>query len=317
MLLAEKRRIDALHYQMATRIAAAYRGHLDRRAASVERCLKRIRNTSRILLLEALRNRKGVKVFWYKRKEELRLLYRDYRLLVSRLGNDPPLHRVEANIHRLFDNIDRIEGAYATIIQKRVRGIIGRAFMRELRAEKFYLFAKQNAAAFTIQKTVRGWTHRRFSKKLRILHKRDRFVQRFQEEITQQRRKTRGRGLQAQVTRAYVHGRKHEKMARLLGRIPYARPRTSIYRDDAGKLDLEVACRRMVEHDKRIRQEEAARTLARSHRQIMVLSKFQEHPSYATYFNSAGNNVQPKSNKFLDELNKYRRLRNHTYDIRL
>ena len=310
VLVEEKRRMDELHYRMASKIAAAYRGHLDRRAAHVERCLKRIRNTSRILLAEAMRKRKGVKVFWYKRKEELKLLYRDYRLLVSRLGNDPPLHRVELNIHRIYENVDRIEGSYATLIQKHFRGVIGRTFIRELRAEKFYLFAKKNAAAFTIQKSVRGWNHRRFANRMDVLHRRESYVERFHKEVLDRRRLAERKRLREQVTRNYVHGRKLQNMARLLGKVPYARSRAEIYRDGtSAKLDLDRACNHMLAHDLEMRQEEASQALAHSKRSVFAHVKRLQHDAYAAYFTPTGGGAKKKTSNFKRELERYRRMR--------
>ncbi|GBG28407.1 Hypothetical Protein FCC1311_046302 [Hondaea fermentalgiana] len=122
----EKREHEALLFRSAARIAAVFRGRRDRRVARVERGLRRIDGTHKIVMMEALRPRKGMRVFWYKRKEEIKLLHRDYRILVERTGNDPPLHIVEKNIIELARRVHEIECQRAARIQCRVRGMIGR-----------------------------------------------------------------------------------------------------------------------------------------------------------------------------------------------
>jgi len=165
--LAEQREKFALEARCATLISSSYRGYLGRRRAMVEKCLRRIRNAHPRILRNGLHAR-GNRVFWYRRKPELDLLYRNYRLLVSRTGHEPPLHQVEANIIEIERRVVAGEDEEATIIQARVRGVLGRRFIREYRAEMARLMYLRTSAAFFIQ-----FVYRRFQKVKRALEERN------------------------------------------------------------------------------------------------------------------------------------------------
>ena len=98
----------------------------------------------------------------------------DYRLLVRRTGNQPPLHKVEWNIHEIARRIYAMQCARATIIQRRMRGIIGRSFIRDYRRERSRLYAIHTAAALKVQRAYRAWEGRKAGRaqKLGVLRQR-------------------------------------------------------------------------------------------------------------------------------------------------
>merc|ERR1711969_360103 len=77
-------------FRASQRVQANYRGTLDRRAFVTERHLKRIHEAHPKVMKEALKKKFGEHVFWYDREAELKLLFKDYRLLVQRTGYQPP-----------------------------------------------------------------------------------------------------------------------------------------------------------------------------------------------------------------------------------
>jgi len=92
------------------------------RCVRVHVCVGTSQNTVPAVIAEALRMRssdgKRRHIFWYKRKAERALIFRDYRLFVDRTGNMPPLHVVEANYIELEARIHTLEMQAANIVQK-------------------------------------------------------------------------------------------------------------------------------------------------------------------------------------------------------
>ena len=113
-----KEDFENLLFNSATRVQTRYRGLLDRRKAKVQASLKLIMEADPKLMREAFIHRfGGMKVFWYKTRAEQELLYKDYRTLVRRTGNNPPLEKVEANIHEIARRIFTQQCIRATKIQ--------------------------------------------------------------------------------------------------------------------------------------------------------------------------------------------------------
>ena len=111
-------------------IQSQYRGHLDRRTGITKLSLQLISKAHTRLHREALRNRFGArKVFWFKRKAELKLLFQDYRVLVQRLGNKPDRLTMEWNCQEIARRIFQMQTVYAIKIQRLARGIFGRILL--------------------------------------------------------------------------------------------------------------------------------------------------------------------------------------------
>ena len=142
-------------------IQSQYRGRLGRREGVAELALAWINNAHDKLLKLALVNRFGLrKVFWFKSKSELKLVFKDYKLLCARLGNEPPVYSLEWNVGEIARRIYKLQCAYATRIQKIFRGLLGRNFIRLYRRERARLWRIQAAGTFIIQRTYRGWWFR-------------------------------------------------------------------------------------------------------------------------------------------------------------
>eukprot|EP00924_Labyrinthula_sp_SR-Ha-C_P015624 augustus_masked-scaffold_4-processed-gene-5.6-mRNA-1 protein AED:1.00 eAED:1.00 QI:0/0/0/0/1/1/3/0/1026 len=154
-LLMEKIKRRQLLKFSATKIQSAYRGRLDMRRFRTLKNLKRISNAHETVLREATKRRRGSTVFWYKRRDHVGQLYKDYRVLVQRTGFIPPLHEVEKNIQQVRNNVHSLECQKATFIQKYYRGSLGRTLMREYRIELHWLIEREYNAVFQIQMCYR------------------------------------------------------------------------------------------------------------------------------------------------------------------
>jgi len=82
-------------------IEAVLRGRLGRRKARTCAYLNYVQKAHPISLSKALSLGGEFKVFWYKSKEQIRLLFNDYLVLVERTGFVPPRYVVEANIQEI------------------------------------------------------------------------------------------------------------------------------------------------------------------------------------------------------------------------
>ena len=300
---------NALVFRSSSMMAAVYRGRLDRRAARVERDLKRIRATHRTVMREALRKQRGQPVFWYKRKVELELLYTNYRLLVQRTGNYPPLHRVEANIARIAERIHKIECRYASTIQKRVRGLIGRKFIRQYRIEQAHVRAVRSNACFHIQRAYHAWIGRNLWKAQRKRVRRRELLQRYREEKQEELYCKERESQMIKLRREYAVERAEENAAKLSGKVAYTRERGKLaafkaspyghHKVDASSiafLNSEIA---------QLNKLGSARMNLASNQQRME-DKIKSNPGFSGYYKkelSAGKST------FMKELEKYKLFR--------
>lgn len=87
VLREQRRREELRRFRAAAHIQSRVRGRLDRRAAAVERCLRLIKAVPAKVLREALVHRFGQqRVFWYKKQDELNILYANYRRVPPRVS---------------------------------------------------------------------------------------------------------------------------------------------------------------------------------------------------------------------------------------
>ena len=94
-----------LLYRCAAIVEALARGRLGRRIARTCDHLRYIRKAHPISLTKALSPGGEVKVFWYKSKEQIRLLFDNYLLLAERTGFIPSRYIVEANVSEITHRI--------------------------------------------------------------------------------------------------------------------------------------------------------------------------------------------------------------------
>ncbi|EGB02296.1 expressed protein, partial [Aureococcus anophagefferens] len=104
-------------------IEAVLRGRLGRRKARTCAYLNYVQKAHPISLSKALSLGGEFKVFWYKSKEQIRLLFNDYLVLVERTGFVPPRYVVEANIQEIARRIKAREHTLITAVQSRWRAI--------------------------------------------------------------------------------------------------------------------------------------------------------------------------------------------------
>ena len=130
----ERFKQNELERLSATLIQSWYRRHFAKRQVAVVRKLRVIDRVHPMVLTRAVNGwyeREGhpdgfMKCFWWKTEAELRLLKKNWVVLVRRKGNRPPLYVVENNIHEVHRRVLKLLDMFATRIQKRWRGIMGR-----------------------------------------------------------------------------------------------------------------------------------------------------------------------------------------------
>ena len=206
----------------ATIIQSQYRGRLGRREGVAEASLAWIKNAHTKLLKMALVNRFGFrKVFWFKAKSELKLLFLDYKLLCERLGNEPPVHALEWNVGEIARRIYKLQCAFATRIQKIFRGLLGRNFIRLYRRERARLWRIQAAGTFLIQKLYRGWVYRMRFRSLRERRAKSIMMEMYMAERNQKKLDARKREQRRVLMQRYKKQRKEEISARFTGKSPF------------------------------------------------------------------------------------------------
>ena len=203
-------------------IQTHYRGHRARLIAVTERSLQLIRNAHKRLLRSALFNKFGMqKVFYFKKPVQVKLLHEDYRLLIERLGNNPPLHRLEWSMQEIARRIFRLQCNFAIRIQKVVRGIIGRNFIRLFRAERSRLTRIQTFGVFLIQKAYRGWFFREKRKATKLSKWKEKMRLMYKNERLDKKNKKLKKDRRDLLMRRYKKERREEQMAIMTGKTVY------------------------------------------------------------------------------------------------
>eukprot|EP00946_MAST-07B_sp_MAST-7B-sp1_P002527 g2527.t1 len=203
-------------------IQSQYRGRLGRREAVTELSLQLIKNAHKKLLKMSLVNRFGLrKVFWFKAKSELLLLFRDYKLLSRRLGNEPPVHAIEWNCAEIARRIYKLQCAFATRIQKVFRGVLGRNFIRSYRRERARLWRIQAAGTFLIQRAYRGWWGRIGFRRSAQAVMKARLMEAYKKERNAKKAAARKAEQRRRLVQRYKRERQEEKSARFTGKSPF------------------------------------------------------------------------------------------------
>ena len=107
------------------------------------------------------REKGGKKVFWYKTKEQLDMLYSDYLVLVERTGYQPPRFVVEENIKEIARRIVARMHVLTTRVQARWRAITVRFLLITYVMEKIRVREIEYAAVFRIARVFRAWVARK------------------------------------------------------------------------------------------------------------------------------------------------------------
>ena len=128
-------------------------------------------------------------MFWYTSRQELDLLFYDYRLFVKRSGNNPPLRVVENNILEIEHRIKLLEHEAAVRIQSSFRKFVCRHFCLILLEENARLESARLSAVIRIQLCFRRWSAKAAMEKRREAARNERLLARVREEAKAKLRK--------------------------------------------------------------------------------------------------------------------------------
>jgi hypothetical protein len=274
-----------LFYKAATAINAVARGRLARRRIVCERHLKVIKDAHPILLKHALKNKadgvKRLKVFWYRRKEQVDLLFRDYVALLDRMGHSPPRSVVEANCAEIARRILERKAELILMIQKRWRGFLARRIVRLFRVEIIRLRQWWIANILKVQRTFRGHNTRVKILKFFAIRNRDKhmkdYVNDFKKKSVAKEREANYR----LVHEAYRKQHAEEFVARSTQRVDKAKHHNmrrhkafeaSIYADGLLKDRLDA----LIQVDSTIYADEQAEVLRQRERREFINSRIKE-----------------------------------------
>lgn len=164
----ERDKIKNLQIKSALSIECFYRQILAKRRVNTFKYLKRIKNTSPIVLEDAISSSNEFHVFWYDNENDLNLIYKDYKLFVEKTGNFPPLRVVEENIEMIYKRVHALECNYSNQIQKVFRGFLGRRCSKLLKIANAKIMEIKLDAILTIQGFVRSWLCKRITKRFEL-----------------------------------------------------------------------------------------------------------------------------------------------------
>ena len=201
-------------------IQAMARGRMARRRAVVEVALVVIKKANNLLLERALNPKLYQKrVFWYKTKTELSMIYGDYYVLVERTGHTPPVCVVEENIKEIARRIIEREGQLATRVQARWRAICVRRYITVFRLEVCRAREIVCASVFRIQRVFRGWKGRK-KKHFTVVQKlKARLLDEYQTERFKKGEKVAIKGASEKLRAYYTKERQEERSARMTGLV--------------------------------------------------------------------------------------------------
>eukprot|EP01036_Dinobryon_divergens_P032863 gene32863-42542_t len=202
-----------LKFIAAKVINAAARGRLGRRTAKTERALLVLKSCHPLLIRYSLRTVPGrPKVFWYRNKEHLKLLYDDYLEFPARIA-------VERNIYELSLRVTARKSQLVVFVQKVFRGFLSRRMVKFFRSEIARLFQFSVAKAMQIQRLYRAHRVRLLIPKIIAEMKRERMMDSYLKESEMTMRKQRKTYINDRVAIAYKKERQYEKTARMTSRV--------------------------------------------------------------------------------------------------
>ena len=156
----------------------------------------------------------------FKNRTLTSILYADYRRLLDRRDIRPlfsSVQSLEGCIHALANRIATYQHQNATTIQRRARGVRGRARFRQLRKERIRRRHLYNTSATKIQQRVRGFQQRQHyrDKLLKIFERQQ--LQKYQEERQIDRERRQRAEIRSKMMKLYVHERQKDDSRRLFG----------------------------------------------------------------------------------------------------
>jgi hypothetical protein len=207
-----------LEKRCAAAIQAMVRARLARRRFVVEKALLVIKEAHKMLVNRAL-HWEGYhkRVFWYKTKTELAVLYEDYYMLVERTGFNPPLCVVEENICEIAKRIVDREHELACRLQARWRGIVVRRYLNVFKLEKTRAREIMAGCTFRLQRQWRGYLGRKRAALVRRGLKNDKLMDQYQTERFIQAEKLLVDRENFKMKAHYTKERQEERSARFTG----------------------------------------------------------------------------------------------------
>ena len=162
------------------------------------------------------------------------ILYADYRRLLDRRDIRPLFSSVRSleDIEALTNRIATYQHQNAITIQRRARGVRGRARFHQLRKERIRHRHLHNTSATKIQQRVRGFQQRQHyrDKLLKIFERRQ--LQKYQEERQVDKKRRQRAEMKAKMMKLYVHERRKDDSRRLFGADEVKRPDSEDDTDD-------------------------------------------------------------------------------------
>lgn len=191
-------------------------------------------------------------MFWYHRKEEEALLFKNYLVLVERSGYDPPQHVVEDNVIEIARRLDAIEGSYAIIIQSMYRGVTARMFTRML----FWERARLNGVRATAARRVQSWYRLQrcvgLLRQMRATHTKKVVLDKYTAQRAVELRAVRQKRTEGRVQELFRQLQREAYAAGVTGKIGYAgedKGRLDAFVNSAfGTKELEPAARQIFAH---------------------------------------------------------------------
>lgn len=163
----------------------------------------------------------NAKVFWYKSKDELSILYENYYILVERLGFHPPLYQVEDNINLIAKRITNREHELVVRIQSKWRAMVVRTFVHVFQTEVIRIRERMVISAIRIQALFRGrlgrlgqetWKNEKWKKNV---------LMEYIEVTSQNRNRTKQVETRMKLKADFIQEMKQNQMMRYLKKIPW------------------------------------------------------------------------------------------------
>jgi hypothetical protein len=285
-----ERKKKAKQDKSATLIQTQYRLYDAKRIAVVERALAIIKLSHPTLVIQRACQRwkeldgleSGLShCFWYKTRQQLKLVFLDYRLLVSRSGYQPPQYVVEANIEELARRCKWLRNMFATRVQALQRGGAARLFFSIYRRERVWLREVRCRTAYRVQAVFRGWWGRRLMLRQKRKRWKEGHLGTYKGERKDRAKKERQVTVDSKLQAEYRKSKTEEMTARMVGKVTYEKGSFSRSAYSDSKVEL-LSYSRMLAAQKAAdlaNQKEGQQDAKR----MYVRRRAEQHPHLKTY----------------------------------
>lgn len=203
VLLTLKRRKE-LEFKMSVRISSVFRGHLDRRRALCERCLRRMRD-AHIIIFEKACEYINSQYRW----EQLENNWR-FNALKERW-------RIEEAIIKTKEKVHELECMKAREIERIYRGFIGRNETKTIRKLKCVEKERKIKCCILFQTIYRMYSCRVLFSEIKRQEVEKNCLMKYLEERSRERKIKKKNSLKFQIVKAYQRTLEQERTAKILG----------------------------------------------------------------------------------------------------